>query len=193
MVILTLNVKYKTCVLLVSQITSEYQKAATKEHFDMKKLNRSNIKVWKIPDLLFTFWDDWPCRSAVIARLFGGFYCVAKIGLCQIKTSPLIEIASDFKEFLRIRGNFFTFKTWPCFYELVVHFHFSHEVHLRRFLFSFVKYERIVQIFSRTDADWFFWFRIGHTVLLWLASTLLVFLNVFFCLESEMRMYCMCV
>ena len=92
----------------------------------------------------------------VIARLFGGFYCVAKIGLCQIKTSPLIEIASDFKEFLRIRGNFFTFKTWPCFYELVVHFHFSHEVQRRRFLFSFVKYERIVQIFSRTDADWFF-------------------------------------
>ena len=45
LVILTLNVKYKTCVLLVSQITSEYQKAATIEHFDMKKLNRSNTKV----------------------------------------------------------------------------------------------------------------------------------------------------
>ena len=55
LVILTLNVKYTICVLLTPKIPSEYQKAATNDDSEIKKLNINTDKVPKIPDLLFTF------------------------------------------------------------------------------------------------------------------------------------------
>ena len=55
LVVLTLNVKYTICVLLTPKIPSEYQKAATKDDSELKKLNIDTSIIPKIPDLLFTF------------------------------------------------------------------------------------------------------------------------------------------
>ena len=55
LVILTLNLKYTICVLLTPKIPSEYQKVATKDDSELKKLNIDTSIVPKIPDLLFTF------------------------------------------------------------------------------------------------------------------------------------------